>query len=390
MGRKPLFDWTLFILGILLSLVGLLLVYSATWKSGDEPGPFFSNGFIKQVVFFVLALAVFNFTRKINWGLKPQTWVWFYLPVMVLLLLVLVVGTDHGTGANRWLGFGGIDIQPSEFAKLAFLMVLAWLYSWERHRLQRHFGLALVIMGSMLVLIVLQPDLGTSLVFVFIFFVMTAFTRIPRRYLVFTVLVFVILAVPAWFMLKTYQKNRLLAFVGYELRLVESKALAKKRLELRPASFKGAAYQLHQSKIAIGSGGLRGKGFLWGTQSRGGFIPVVESDFIFALAAEEFGFVGCFVLLMLYFLLLARILAISYNAKSQYEMFIGFGCSALIFFHVLVGTGMTLGLTPITGLPLPFISQGGSSLMTMWLLLAIVQSVFSNGHQGETKIKLRI
>jgi rod shape determining protein RodA len=251
-GRKPLFDWTLFVLGTLLSMAGLLLVYSATWKTGEVPGPFYSSGFVKQAVFFILALIVFNFSRRINWGLKPHTWVWFYLPIMILLLAVLVIGTDHGTGANRWLGFGGIDIQPSEFAKLAFLLVLAWLYSWELHRLKRYFFHALAIMGSMLALIVLQPDLGTSLVFVFIFFVMTAFTRLPRQYLVITFLAFAILAIPAWFVLKTYQKNRLLAFVGYELRLVEQANGQSEHLELRPASFQGAAYQLHQSTIAIG------------------------------------------------------------------------------------------------------------------------------------------
>jgi rod shape determining protein RodA len=390
--RKVLFDVPLFALGIMLSLLGLLYVYSATWVAQSPPVPHYSTGFIKQAAFFVIALAVFLICCRINWGLKPDTWVWFYAPVMVLLLLVLLFGTDHGTGANRWLGFGVVDIQPSEFAKLAFVLILAWLLSWERFRLQRHFRVALMVMASMMILIMLQPDLGTGLVFVFIFFVMCAFARIPRRLILLTFVGLVLLSIPAWFAMKDYQKNRLLAFVGYELVKVEDETApgGHSGLELRPASLQGAAYQLHQSKIAIGSGGLTGKGFLKGSQVRGGFIPVVESDFIFTLIGEEFGFAGCMLVLLLYFMLLARMLSISSNAKSSYEMFIGYGCTALIFFHVFVGIGMTLGLTPITGLPLPFISQGGSSLMTMWLLLAVNQAIYSNSHQEQQRSSLRL
>lgn len=382
--HRRAFDWPLFLLGVLLTGSGLLYIYSATWQAGDPPGPYFSPLFIKQCIFFTLAMVMFFSVRNINWGLKPGHWLWFYLPVAALLLLVLFIGHGPGVGVTRWIDLGPIDVQPSEFAKLAFILILAWLYSDDKPRLKQNYIIALIVLATLLALVLKQPDLGTGMVFVFIFFVMSAFSLVPKRWLVYTLLAAVLLLVPSWFALKHYQKNRVLAFVGYELVKQEDGST-----KLQQARSLGAAYQVNQSLIAIGSGGITGKGFLHGTQVRGGFIPVVESDFIFALVGEEFGLLGGMYVLLLYFLLLARILVLAYEARTPYERYICYGTSAVIFFHVFINVGMTIQLAPITGLPLPFISYGGSVLLTMWLMLAINMSVFANTRRDRRGWKLR-
>lgn len=369
-GRATSFDWWLWLLALALSVSGLVYIYSATWIAGDDPGPYFSALVLKQGIFLCFSLLVFTIIRRINWASRPEHWLWFYVPVQLLLLLVLVVGSVRG-GSQRWLSLGPVDLQPSEFAKLGLILILAWLYSAEAVVVRRRFSLALAITGSMLLLVLIQPDLGTSMVFVCIFFVMSAFAPFPRRWLLLTALALVLLAVPAWFVLRDYQKARITSFIN------------------PAADPQGSGYHLLQSRIAVGSGGLTGKGFLRGTQVRGNFIPVIESDFIFALVAEEFGFFGCAYLLLLYFLLLARILALTRDAKTAYERYICYGASAMFLFHVFIAAGMTLGLTPITGLPLPFVAYGGSALLTNWTLLGICQAVFANSRREYRSLRYR-
>jgi rod shape determining protein RodA len=374
--RYPAFDWPLFILGLMLSVSGAVYVYSATWKAADPPGVYFSPLAIKQIAFIAVGVLAFYLLRRINWGLKPGSWLWFYVPVVVPLLLVLFLGHGGATrGATRWIDLGVIDFQPSELAKVGFLLTLAWLYSGEAHEVERRYWQALAIMVSLVLLMLLQPDLGTSLVFLFTFFVVSALTPLRRRILWVSFAALVVLSVPAWFVMRDYQKNRIMVFFGYEI------AQTDEGRKLKPADPRGVAYQLKQSQIAVGSGGVTGKGFLHGTQTRGGFIPVLESDFIFALVAEEFGLVGCLYLLALYFLLLARIIAIARTAKTPYEAYISYGSSAVIFFHVFVAAGITMRLMPVTGLPMPFVSYGGSAMLTMWLLLAVNESIFANSRR---------
>lgn len=371
MTKGSRFDWWLFLLGLLLSLNGLVYIYSATWQPQDPPGPFYSLDFIKQAAFLAVALIIFYFLRRINWGLKPDSWLWFYVPVMLLLILLPFIGSHLKSGAVRWIAIGPVNVQPSEFAKLGLTLILAWLFSGESYEVKRRFWLALGIMLSMLVLVAIQPDLGTSIVFLAIFFVMSLFAAVPRRWLVAIVVATLLCTIPAWFILRDYQKNRLLVFVGLEIQ----------NGVLQRASTTGAGYHITQSENAIGSGGLTGRGFLRGTQTHGGFIPEASTDFIFAVVGEEFGFIGCAWLLLLYFLLLARILAISREALSLYERYICYGASAVIFFHVFISIGMTVHLAPVTGLPLPFVSYGGSALVTMWLYLAIIESIYANSRR---------
>lgn len=394
MQRGPLFDWWLFILALLLSVSGLLYIYTATWVAKEPPGPEFSRKFLLQCSYLVAALVVFYVLRRINWGLKPDSWVWFYIPVIVVLILVQVIGHASGSGSTRWIDLGPVNVQPSEFAKLGLTMILAWLYSIDSTKVRQSYWVGLWVMLSMLALVVIQPDLGTSLVFVAVFFIMSMFAAVPRRWIFGTIAVMVLGGLFVWFFripvgtdaagnpcryrlppltpqaeddgceyiefLRDYQRGRITAFIN------------------PGADPQGTGYHVTQSQIAIGGGGISGQGFLRGTQTHGGFIPVVYSDFIFAVIGEEFGFIGCAWVLLLYFLLIARILALSRDAITLYERYICYGISAIILFHVFINIGMTIRLAPITGLPLPFISYGGSALMTMWLCMAILQSIFAN------------
>jgi rod shape determining protein RodA len=380
MRRGPSFDWWLFLLALALSVSGLVYIYSATWPAPDPPRPLFSEQVVYQAAYLVAALVVFFILRRINWGLKPGSWLWFYSPVMLLLLALPFVGDDKETGAVRWIDLGPFDIQPSEFAKLALTLILAWLYSGEPHEVRRRFWPALLIMLSMQALVVIQPDLGTSLVFVIIFFVMSLFAPIPRRWIAIVALYMLWAGLLAWQVsiplgldkdgkprhyqfVKDYQKQRIMAFLDPQ------------------QDPTGSGYHIIQSENAVGGGGLSGQGFLRGTQVHGGFIPVVHADFIFTVVGEEYGFVGCVWLLLLYFLLLARVLALSRDALSVYERYICYGTSAVVFFHVFIAIGMTIRLAPITGLPLPFVSAGGTALMTMWLYMAILQSIHANSRR---------
>jgi rod shape determining protein RodA len=403
MSRNFLFDWPIFILGLILSLTGLVLVYSATWVAKTPPGFHASDIFIKQTIALMVALSIFHFARRIKWGLKPGSWVWFYIPVLALLVLVLFAGQGQDThGVRRWIELGVFRLQPSEVAKVAWIMLLAWLFSADPSLLRRHYFLALTLMFSMVALMMMQPDLGTSMVFVFTFFVMALFTPLPRKLVLGTVGLLVLLAIPGFFFLRVYQQNRVLELFDKQ-KWVVVETVRDERYQVTPddadrldpnhvhdlgdvfytsADSTRTAWQATQGMIAVGSGGLAGKGFLRGTQAKGGFIPVIESDFIFALVGEEFGFMGCALLLVLFFLLIARILALSHDAQSAYERFICYGASAILLFHVFIAAGMTMRIVPVTGVPLPFISQGGSALLSFWLLLAVLESIYARS-KGE-------
>lgn len=379
MGRYPSFDWWLFLLGLALSISGLVYVYSATWVAQEPPGAYFSAAVRDQAIFLAASLVLFYLLLRVNWALKPATWLFFYVPILFVLILVLFLGHGGEThGSTRWIDLGFIKFQPSEIAKAGFVMILAWLFSVEPPRLPQRFIQAGAVLCSLLVLVLLQPDLGTSLVFLFCFFVVASLTPLPRRTLWITLACLILLTIPAWFLMRDYQKNRVLVFVGLEIAPKEADGSGG---GFRAADPLGSAYHIKQSMIAIGSGGWTGKGFLRGTQSQGEFIPVIESDFIFALVGEEFGFFGCLYLLALFLLLLLRLLSIAHHAKTDYERYTCYGISAIIFFHVMVSIAMTTRMMPITGLPLPFVSKGGSALLTMWALLAIAESIFANSRR---------
>ena len=301
---------------------------------------------------------------------------------------------------------------------MAWVMLLAWLLSVPPLQLRRNYFIALALMFSFVALILKQPDLGTSMVFVFTFFAMVWLAPVPRSVIRATLACFVIGALVAWPFLRLYQQNRVLAMFGLQRvkvvqtveqpdngsqitlenaqRLWEQKVAAAEdagKVYRRPApklndvmmkkaSLRGTAYQAYQGTIAVGSGGTMGKGFLRGTQNKGGFIPEAESDFIFSVAGEEFGFVGSLFIVVLLLVLISRTLALAGMAHTTYERYICYGASAVLLFHTFINIGMTMKLVPVVGVPLPFMSQGGSSLISFWAMLAVLESIHEKS-QGE-------
>ena len=281
----------------------------------------------------------------------------FYVFNLILLILVMLVG-QTALGAQRWIALGPISIQPSEFSKLIMIIALAAMME-KRGRVRTLSDLApiAVYVGVPFLLVLKQPDLGTSLVFLAIFLGMVFVAGIRLRIL-FTIFGLGLAVLPVlWHFLKDYQKMRILVFMDPNVDPL------------------GAGYHIIQSKIAIGSGLLFGKGLFGGTQSQLNFLPENHTDFIFSVVGEELGFVGCAVLLLLYLIVLWRGIRIAQDASDTFGRLLAVGITSMIAFHVLVNVGMTMGIMPVTGIPLPLMSYGVSSLTTNIMAIAILLNI---------------
>ena len=347
------FDWTLLIITLLLAVVGFLTLYSATATM--------SNGshnliYIKQIIWFCAGFIIMVMAFMINYKLLDQWADILYIFCIILLLSVLIFGKCIA-GSRRWLVFGPFSIQPSEMAKITIIIVLAKYYSNVASPKGLEFKelvKPLVYTGIPFFLIVKQPDLGTALLLAFIAVAMTIFVKIERKTF-FCLLGSGTICIPlVWFFLKDYQKKRILTFLDPD------------RDPL------GAGYHIIQSKIAIGSGMIKGKGYLEGTQNALSFLPEQHTDFIFSVLAEECGFLGATFLLFLFFMLIFCGLKIAYRSKDPFGTALAFGITSMIFFHVSVNIGMVMGLMPVVGVPLPLISYGGSSMVTMMLSIGLL------------------
>jgi rod shape determining protein RodA len=290
----------------------------------------------------------------------------FYGVILFLLLVVLFFGRKI-LGAQRWIQFWVFTFQPSELAKLSLILTLAHYFSkksitkFKSSLFSLNFIEAviipLIITVIPMALIYLQPDLGTSLMLGLLFLGILFSSGIKIQYII-SLITAGLLSIPfIWPFLKEYQRNRLLVFMNPNLDPL------------------GAGYTIIQSKIAIGSGGLLGKGFASGTQSQLNFLPERHTDFIFSVIAEEWGFVGSIILLVLYFLLMYRIISLVYRIKEPFARFLCLGTSMIIILHVIINIAMTIGICPVVGLPLPFISYGGSNLLVNFTLLGIILNI---------------
>lgn len=351
------FDLQLTTYAALLVAVGLVMAYTNSVENGAVPleaGTTFSRGLMWAViaaVVFVLATA-FDY----RW-LKTLAWP-IYGVQLGLLVLTLLIGVGIG-GSARWIVIGPLTFQFSELAKILMIIVLA-SYLSSRGSLDSLGSIlgACLLVGPPLALVMLQPDLGTSLVFGAILAGMLWMSGASLRWL--TVLAAAVVAmVPiAWtYVLRDYQRQRLVSF-----------------LDARP-DIQGAGYQLYQAQIAVGSGGPFGKGLTNGTQTQGNFLPVQTTDFVFATLAEELGFVGGVVLFVLFILLLWRVLVAGWRSKDAFGTLFAAGVASMILFQLVVNVGMVLGVMPITGIPLPFVTHGGASLVSMAAGLGILQSI---------------
>lgn len=339
-----------------LSVYGIVLVTSATWQYYDQPSLLGNSWFLKQALF----TAVGFFAMMVCATLHPRTIRALAYPVYAAALvpLVAVLFLGHGSedyGARRWMDVGFFQLQPSESMKLALVMALARTLDTARPGLREFLG-SLVLTAVPFALIFAQPDLGTGFVMLAIWFGSILLAGVPRRFLIGVVVCALIAAPLVWFgpVLKDYQRARIMIF-------------------LDPASDpRGEGYNILQAKISIGSGGMRGKGLLAGSQTQLRYLRVSQSDFIFSVLGEELGFVGAVGLFGLLIVLLFRILHAFELADQPFTSLLCAGVVSMLAFQSIANIAANLGLTPVVGIPLPFVSHGGSALITQLGSLGLV------------------
>ena len=351
-------DYILIFSIFLLSLISLLVMYST---DGGEILYHTKSHFVKLVVFFLLMLAISFLNIKI-WHISSY---FIYIAGLILLIWVSFYGVKV-SGSQRWINLYFIVLQPSELMKIGIILCLAKYY----HRLKldnANSFLSIVISLSIilipLILVLAQPDLGTSILIALSGLIILWLGGVKVKYFIFSFITFLISLPFIISFLKPYQKLRILTFLDPD------------RDPL------GAGYQIIQSKIAIGSGGLQGKGFLKGTQSYLDFLPEKHTDFIFTLFSEEFGFIGSIVLLIIYSIIIIRIIRIGAISRSNFAKLFCFGFAFAIFIYIIVNLAMVLGLLPIVGSPLPIMSYGGSSMLATMIGFGIVMIAKINHKQ---------
>ena len=349
-------DWILILTVFLLTGVGLVLIASATHTEALRTGV---NYFVqRQGLFLSVDVLLVILLPRLDYHVLKQVALPLYVITLILLLGVMFFG--HSTmGAQRWIRLGPVIFQPSEFSKVFIIVCLAAFLDKQAGSLEhwKEYLPAGLFLLAPFVLVLRQPDLGTALVFGAIGFSMFWVCGFKTRWIAWMTGVLICLSPLIWHFLHEYQRNRIRVFLNPELDPF------------------GAGYHVIQSKIAIGSGLLLGKGWMQGTQSQLNFLPENHTDFIFAVAGEEFGFIGAVVILLLYLILIWRGLTIALNAEDRFGMLLATGITGMYLFHVLVNIGMTAGIMPVTGVPLPFLSYGVSSLTTNMLLAGLLLNI---------------
>lgn len=349
------FDWPLLLSVFLLSCVGLAVIYSVNLSQEQ----FDYSLLIKQATLLVSGFALlFIFAFFDYRTLGSLDWL-FYLLAIILLGAVLIFGTViHGT--RGWFNIFGLSFQPVEIVKIFFIFFLArFLHNQAGRRLSWRFvSKALLILIPVLALILMQPDWGSAIIIFLSWLLMIWFSGIDKKYVYVALVLLVVIAAVAWtLVLRDYQKERFLNFINPE----------------RDPLNQG--YNVRQSIIAIGSGGFLGRGLGLGPQSQLRFLPETEADFIFASLAEELGFVGVAVIIFLYGLFFWRLLQIVRAARDDFSQLLALGLTTLFFLQFMINVGMVAGLLPVTGLPLPFISSGGSFLIISLISVGVLESV---------------
>jgi rod shape determining protein RodA len=346
------FDFSMVSVVVLLTIIGVVMQYSAAQGQ-------LSPWALAQMTRFILCIPVLLIIAMVNISLLYRMSYVMYVGALLLLLWVAVAG-DTMMGATRWISLGGLRLQPSEIMKIAIVFALARYFHGLRHMdMNRlvYLVVPILLCAVPVGLVVLQPDLGTAIIIAGIAVTVCFVAGVALRY-------FVILAMLGlgslpilWQLLHGYQKKRVLTF-------------------LHPDSDPlGAGYNILQSKIAIGSGGFLGKGLLQGTQSQLSFLPEHQTDFIFTMLAEEFGLLGCVVVLGLFALLLYRSMRIAMRCEHQFGRLLAMGMASFIFLHVFVNAGMVMGLLPIVGAPLPFLSYGGTMMLAVMVSIGLLLNV---------------
>ncbi len=349
------FNWSLIALEVVLFAIGLWNLVSATGVQDKSLGLY-----KHQAIWIGIGMGITALILLFHYSILSRLAYFIYFANLILLAAVLVVGKST-LGAKRWIGFGTFRVQPSEFMKLAVVICLAKYF--ETDQTIGGYGIRDLILPSLLVslpcaLIMLQPDLGTALIILLTFISMMLFIRIQPKTLI-TIMICATIALPVVYRigLKPYQQQRLISF-------------------LDPGSDpKGSGYNSIQSMIAVGSGQLLGKGYQKGTQSQLNFLPEHHTDFIFSVFSEEHGFVGSLLLIMIYLIFMLNGLSVAYQSYDKFGVLLALGIMTIFFWHIFINMGMVMGLLPIVGVPLPFLSYGGSSLVTSILSVAILTNI---------------
>jgi rod shape determining protein RodA len=360
------YDLQLTTYAALLGAVGLVMAYTNSVEAGQSVltgGTVFS----RALMWSALAIVVFTVATAFDYRwLKTLAWP-IYGVNLGLLVLTLAIGDGVG-GSARWVNIGPFTFQFSELAKILMIIVLATYLGNREGRLDSLSSIlgACLLMAPAVLLVMMQPDLGSSLVLASILAGMLFMSGASLRWLL-AMAAGVLLAIPiAWtYVLRDYQKERIASF-------------------LNPAAdAQGSGWQVIQSQITVGSGGLLGTGLTNGTQSRGEFLPVQESDFVFAVLAQELGFIGALVVFLLFSALIWRILSCAWRSRDPFGTLFGAGLASMLLVQVFVNVGMVIGILPVTGIPLPFISHGGASLVAIAIGLGVIQSVNIRQHRAE-------
>jgi len=349
------FDKTIPVIVFILCAIGLFTLYSATKVRGL---PFTESFVFKQINWIalgaILLIVVINISYQkfidISYGL--------YAINIVLLVLVLIMGRER-LGAQRWFTIGNFTLQPSEFIKINFILILANYLGSKKGKLETPAGfvIPMTLLAVPFLLVVIQPDLGTALLLVPIFLSMMFVAGARPKYLL-TLIILGLASMPVfWHFLRDYQKQRLTVFLNPNVDPL------------------GAGYTIIQSKIAVGSGGIIGKGWLAGTQNQLNFLPEHHTDFIFSVVGEEWGFIGSAVLLFLFYKLVEKGLRIAETTSDIYGKTLAYGIVTVFTMHIIVNIGMVCGLMPVVGIPLPLVSYGGSSLMMSIVSIGILENI---------------
>jgi rod shape determining protein RodA len=354
-------DWTVLLPALALALVGILTM--STFGQGSSLAP-------RQLLWLLLSVVAYFVVSSLDMRFIRRTPVvmTLYITSVVLLVLLLLVA-DPVMGARAWFTFGPISFQPADLAKLALLVLLAKYLSRRHVEIGdfRHIMVSGAYALTLILLIIIEPDMGNAIIFSALWLGMMFISGISKKHLLLLGAGALIVASLLWFEgLKPYQRARIVSFVN-------------------PVSdIHGAGYNAYQAKIAVGSGEVFGKGVGYGTQSKLRFLPQYQTDFIFAAFAEEWGFAGVVLLLSLYSLLFIRLGQIARAAATNFDAFFTLGVLILLAAHVVIHTGISLGLLPVTGTTIPFMSSGGSHLMLEFVALAIVASLARHG-RGATR-----
>jgi rod shape determining protein RodA len=346
------FDWLLFLAILVLSCAGV----AAIWSTTD--GTSLNSYFGKQVVYLCCGLAVFAVLLFFDYHFFSDFITFIYLAGLAVLGLVLIIGRSIHSNKS-WIDIGFFSFQPSELMKILVIIALAKYYSELD---SEYLGFREYLTGGLIVfvpafLVVFQGDLGTAVTFFPVYAVLTCLAGIRRKHFVFMLIVVAVALPLSWFLLRGYQQGR--------IENVFNPASDPHRM----------GYQTIQSEIAIGSGKFLGKGFKQGSQGHLGFLPARHTDFVFAVLSEEKGFAGSITILGLFFLVSARLFRTAREAKDKIGSLLVVGVLALLLFHVLINVGMVVGLLPIAGIPLPFVSAGGSSLISFYMAMSLCMNV---------------